>query len=188
MRTNDAQGEPASVIGPVDEVSPEELPRLINLALGQNQILELIASGSPLRDTLNALLLFPERDVPEMRCAVRLLDADGVHLRSGAAPSLPEAYSKAIDGAAIGLGAGSCGTAAFLGQQIIVVDTDVDPLWADDRELARRHGLRACWSTPIVRGPKVIGTLAVYFREPRVPAKIDQLRIAIATQIAAIAI
>jgi diguanylate cyclase (GGDEF)-like protein len=169
-------------------VPAAELPRLVNLALGQNHILERIANGSPLRETLSALLLFIERDVPEMLCSVLLLDEDGRHLRLGAAPSLPDAYSKAIDGAAIGPQAGSCGTAAFLKKQVVVEDTEVDPLWVDYRDLARRHGLRACWSTPIFRDSRVIGTFAMYFREPRLPASAHYQLIAIATHVAAIAI
>jgi PAS domain S-box-containing protein len=101
---------------------------------------------------------------------------------------LPEAYSTAIDGAAIGPRAGSCGTAAFRKEQVVVVDTEVDPLWTDYRELARRHGLRACWSTPIVSGTTVIGTFAMYFRQPQAPAKIHYQLIDIATHVAAIAI
>ena len=167
---------------------PEDVSRLVNLALGQNEILERVANGSPLQETLSALLLFLERDVPEMVGSILLLDEDGVHLRHGAAPSLPDAYSKAIDGAPIGPRAGSCGTAAFLKEQVVVADIDVDPLWVDYRALARHHGLRACWSTPILRGPKVIGTFAMYFREPRVPDSTHYQLIAIATHTAAIAI
>lgn len=187
MQTGDTPGSAADRLR-LKDVEPAELPRLVNLALGQNDILELIANGTPLRDTLSALLRFLERDVPEMLGSVLLLDADGVHLRHGAAPSLPGAYSTAIDGASIGPSAGSCGTAAFRKEQVVVTDTHVDPLWADYRELARQHGLRACWSTPIFRGERVIGTFAMYFRESRDPARIHYQLIDIATHIAAIAI
>ena len=128
------------------------MERLINLAYGQNRILELIAGGASLRDSLTSLLRFIEHEVPELLCSVLLLDADGLHLRHGSAPSLPADYCRAIDGASIGPRAGSCGTAAYLGKQIIVSDIETDPLWADYKELARPHGLRACWSTPIL-GP-----------------------------------
>src|SRR5262245_10918887 len=100
----DARLKPES---PPATIAPDELPGIVNLALGQNQILELIANGSPLADTLDALLRFLERDVPEMLCSVLLLDPDGVHLRHGAAPRLPDEYMRAIDGAAIGPCAGS---------------------------------------------------------------------------------
>ena len=165
------------------------MKRLTNLAVGQNRVLELIAGGAPLRKTLTALLLFVEQEVPELLCSVLLLDADGVHLRHGAAPSLPDTYNRLIDGASIGPRAGSCGTAAYLARQVVVRDIETDPLWAEYRGLARPHGLRACWSTPIL-GPSghVLGTFAMYFREPRTPGDVHQRLIGIATHVAAIAI
>jgi PAS domain S-box-containing protein len=165
------------------------MERLINLAYGQNRILELIAGGASLRDSLTSLLRFIEHEVPELLCSVLLLDADGLHLRHGSAPSLPADYCRAIDGASIGPRAGSCGTAAYLGKQIIVSDIETDPLWAEYKELARPHGLRACWSTPIL-GPagKVVGTFAMYFKEPRSPENIHERLIGIATHVASIAI
>ena len=178
----------ANSTGSPSDVPPAELSRIVNLALGQNQVLEQIAGGAPLRDTLAALLRFLERDVPEMLCSILLLDADGTRLRHGAAPSLPEAYSQAIDGGPIGPCAGSCGTAAFRGAPVVVVDTLIDPLWADYRDLAGRHGLRACWSTPIRLGSTVVGTFAMYFREARSPEPIHEQLIGIATHLAAIAI
>lgn len=177
------------MVNALADVPEAERPHFVNLALGQNDILELIANGSPLGETLAALLRFLEREVPEMLCSVLLLDRDGVHLRYGAAPSLPSAYSNAIDGASIGPCAGSCGTAAYFARQVVVVDTEIDPLWSDYRELARGYGLRACWSTPIFAADgTVLGTFAMYFREPRSPTRIHERLIAIATHIAAIAI
>lgn len=163
--------------------------RVVSLAVGQLRILELIASGAPLSETLDALLVFLERGVPEMLCSILLLDADGRHLRHGSAPSLPIAYCQAIDGAPIGPRAGSCGTAAYVGQQVVVTDIETDSLWVDYRELAREHGLRACWSTPI-RGADgdVLGTFAMYFREPGAPTEEHRGLIAIATHVAAIAL
>ena len=78
-------------------------------------------------------------------------DRDGKHVRHGAAPSLPEAYVKAVDGAPIGPRNGSCGTAMYLRKPVVVKDVMTDPLWADYRELAEICGLSACWSTPIFR-------------------------------------
>jgi PAS domain-containing protein len=104
--------------------------------------------------------------------SILLLDASGKHLRHGAAPSLPSAYNEAIDGIEIGPAVGSCGTAAFVGHAIYVTDIERDPLWADFRALAIQHGLRACWSTPFFAPDStVLGTLAVYYREPRAPTE-----------------
>ena len=109
--------------------------------------------------------------------------------RHGAAPSLPGPYSAAIDGAEIGACAGSCGTAAYLGAAVFVSDIATDPLWADYREVALPHGLRACWSIPILtRGRKVLGTFAMYHREPREPTVRDLMLVDLITQTAALVI
>jgi GAF domain-containing protein len=117
------------------------------------------------------------------------MDSDGKDLRYGAAPSLPRAYSEAIDGSEIGPCSGSCGTAAFLGAAVFVTDIATDPLWADYKDIALPHGLRACWSIPILtRGREVIGTFAMYHREPREPTVRDLILVDLVTQTAALVI
>lgn len=156
---------------------------------GRKEILEMIATGWPLKEILNALLIMLEHDSPEMKCSILLLDEDGVHLRHGAAPSLPVEYCRAIDGTAIGPWAGSCGTAAFRRETVVVEDIALDPFWTGYREIALQHGLRACWSTPIFDSAyHVLGTFAVYYNEPCAPVASHQRLIEIATQLAAIAI
>src|SRR6185369_15652241 len=99
-----------------------------------------------------------------------ILLSDGDRLRHGGAPSLPKTYTDAIDGVVVGPSAGSCGTAAYRGEQVVVEDIATDPLWADYRALALPHGLRACWSSPIKsRDGRVIGTFAFYRRTPGGP-------------------
>ena len=137
-------------------------------------LLERIATDAPLGETLDQLVRYVEYELPDATASLLLLDADGVHLRGASVGGLPAAYNAAIEGAAIGPCAGSCGTAAFRRTPVFVTDIERDPLWADYRELARAHGLRACWSTPIVsrRRPQarsVLGTFAVYFRAPTEP-------------------
>jgi PAS domain S-box-containing protein len=131
------------------------------------------ASRAMLAASLDVLVHLIERVTPGMRASVLLLDEDGVTLRHGAAPSLPEAYSRAIDGLRIGPSAGSCGTAAFRRERVIVRDISSDPLWADFKALARAHGLAACWSTPILDDDSVLGTFAMYYDEPRGPTDTD---------------
>jgi diguanylate cyclase (GGDEF)-like protein/PAS domain S-box-containing protein len=156
---------------------------------GQNRILELIASGAPLTDSLHGLMLAVEAQAPGMLCSILLPDGDGVRLRTGAAPSLPEAYNRAVDGVAIGPAGGSCGTAAYHKQQVVVTDITTDPLWADYRGLAAAHGLRACWSTPILARPgNLLGTFANYFQEPRGPAAEELALVSSAAHIARIAL
>jgi len=131
--------------------------------------------GSPPYAALDTLVRLIEYDVPEMRGSVLLLDDDGSTLRHGAAPSLPVEYTRAIDGSSIGPVAGSCGTAAWRREQVIVGDIATDPLWVAYRDFALPFGLRACWSTPILdEGGEVLGTFAMYYGEPRVPSDHDQ--------------
>src|SRR4029077_4743102 len=114
---------------------------------------------------------------------------DGDRLRHGSAPSLPKAYTDAIDGTVIGPTAGSCGTAAYRAQQVIVSDIATDPLWADLREVALPHSLRACWSTPILSATgSVIATFAMYSREPRGPSQREQHIVEQITHLAGVAI
>jgi len=115
----------------------------------ENKVLEMITRNSSLSRVLNYLCRQIESQAPGMLCSFLLLDEIGKHLMHGAAPSLPKEYIKAIDGLQIGPSIGSCGTAAYLKKPVIVSDIETDPLWADYKELALKHRLRACWSTPI---------------------------------------
>jgi PAS domain S-box-containing protein len=139
------------------------------LLTSKRHILEMIAAGAPLADTLEAITALIETWWPDGIASVMLVDDQG-RLHTGSAPRLPEAYSKALDGAPIGPAAGSCGTAAYRRERVIVRDITTSDLWADYRDLAEEHGLRACWSVPIItNADQLVGTLAVYYREPREP-------------------
>ena len=156
---------------------------------GQNRLLEMIASGRPLAATLTALVRFIEEQSPGMLGSVLLLDRDGVRVRHGAAPSLPGAFMDAVDGQPIGPAAGSCGTAAFRRQSVVVEDIATDPLWESYRAVAMPHGLRACWSTPILdEQRRVLGTFAMYYRQPARPEAQHLELIDLATHVAAIAV
>ncbi len=139
----------------------------------QQAILENIAKGAPLEQILSDLVGMIEQELPGSVGSFLLLDPDGIHLHVAAAQSLPPSYNAAIEGMKIGPNAGSCGTAAFLGQKVFVSDIANDPLWVDFRDLALPHGLRACWSIPICSrnnsNNSVLGTFAVYSRQPALP-------------------
>jgi GAF domain-containing protein len=130
-----------------------------------------------------------EGEAPDALCSILLLDQAGQRLTHGAAPSLPADYNAAIDGLAIGVDAGSCGRAAFLGRRVIVEDIQTDLLWADFKHLAAAAGLRACWSQPI-RGAtgEILGTFGIYHRDIRAPGADDIAFIESAAELAAIAI
>src|SRR5215510_6886323 len=147
-----------------------ERQRAEALLAGEKRLLEMIAQGHALSMILDALCRLVEELSPGSLAAILLLDPDGKCLRLGAAPSLPKRYTDAIDGGCIGPAAESCGTAAYRKAPIMVADIAQDPLWADYRELALPHGLRACWSTPVLASDgRVLGTFAIYAREPSSP-------------------
>lgn len=149
----------------------------------------MIASGASLSETLEAITRLVEGQAPEMLCSILPIDVTGTRLLRGAAPSLPEEFNVAIEGEPIGPKAGSCGTSAFRKELVVVNDIASDPLWDEYRELALRHGLRACWSYPIVFDDgKLFGTLAMYYREPREPTERELDLIRSAASLAGLAI
>lgn len=156
---------------------------------GQAQILQRLAANAPLSEILKRLVLLIEAQAPDMLCSVLLLSEDGEHIVHGAAPSLPDAYVEGINGSPIGPKQGSCGTAMYRGEPVFVTDILTDPLWEDYRELAAAHGLRSCWSTPILSGRgKVLGSFAMYYREPRTATGDEANLTEVATRIAGLAI
>lgn len=142
----------------------------------QNRALEMTMSGSPMVDVLGVLAQAIESYLAQgALVSILLLDEQGKHLRHGAAPSLPLKYNQLIDGLAIGPKVGSCGTAAFVNEQVIVDDIATDPLWADFHELAAEHNLKSCWSNPIRSSKgKLIGTFAIYNRSKSPVSSYDQ--------------
>ncbi|OIJ84589.1 guanylate cyclase [Streptomyces monashensis] len=159
------------------------------LASEQRVLLEQIARDAPLAEILDGMVMAIEEFSPDMIVSVLLVDPDGQHLRHGTAPHLPAFYNEAIDGTPIAEGAGSCGTAAFRHEPVIVTDIATDPLWKDYRDLALRAGVAACWSTPIQDADgRLLGTFAMYHSTPKAPADRDvKLSVAFA-RIAALAI
>jgi len=155
----------------------------------QSEVLELIAGAAPLDEVLTQILTSLERLIPDARCSVLLLDRERRTLHHGAAPSLPQDYVAAIDGLAIGDGAGSCGTAAALDTPVVAVDVRTDSRWSDYRGVADAAGLRSCWSTPIEgRDGMPVGTFAVYHPYPHRPSGREQLLVDRFTHLASVAI
>jgi len=170
-------------------LDPEDQEKEAAFEDGQKRILQMIDSNAPLREILNSLVLLIEAQAPAMLCSVLLLSADGNHIEHGAAPNLPEQYVKAVNGAPIGPKQGSCGTAMYRGEPVVVTDILSDPLWDDYRDLTAGTGLRACWSTPIMsRRGKVLGSFAMYYGQPQAPTGAEAYLTRVATNIAAQAI
>ena len=148
-------------------------------------MLERLTSDLPLADLLNDFVLRIEETLPGALASVLLLDPDGQRLLLGAAPHLPEFFNAATHGAQVG----SCGTAAFSGQRVIVADIASHPDWGPYRELAQRAGLAACWSQPIrSANQQVLGTFAIYHRSSVMPQAHELACIEMAAALTAIAI
>lgn len=192
--TVDAQGNATGLIGTCRDVTEErardrQLQQAQYLETGERSALEMLAAGAPLRDILDVIARTIEVLDPGSIVSVVVVDETGTRIRSFAGPTVPEAYARAIDGVQIGPSAGSCGTAIYRRDRVIVTDIESDPLWADFRELARPHGLRACWSSPLFgTDNRVLGTFAVYYREARGPTAMALDLVARASHIAGIAI
>jgi PAS domain S-box-containing protein len=156
---------------------------------GQRQFLELLATGGTFSETLHTLLRIIEEQWPGMLGLILLLDEDGNHLHIGAAVSLPEDYIQSIEGLEIGPMVGSCGTACYRRERVIVEDTATDPRWDGLRDLALCYGLRACWSEPVFSPDgQVVGTFAMYYRQPRAPTEAELRTIEMGAHLVGVAI
>ena len=159
------------------------------LAEAEEDLLLAIADERPVSGTLDHVCRAVQSILDGVICSVMLLSPDGQRLTLGAGPSLPPDYTAAIEGEPIGPMAGSCGTAAFLAETVVVEDVATDPRWANYRDLALRHGLRSCWSTPLMsRKQRVLGTFAIYRRTRHVPGAWERHVITRLTRSTAIAL
>jgi PAS domain S-box-containing protein len=140
------------------------------LLAAQKNVLGMIAEDGPLSETLEAVACFMETQASGALCSILVFDPVSGCLVHGAAPNLPETYVRAIERVPIGPAVGSCGTAAFCRRRVVVADIGTDERWAAYRDLALRHELHACWSTPVLATTgAVLATFAVYHRTPREP-------------------
>jgi PAS domain S-box-containing protein len=193
VRTNAApiRGEDGEIVAGVlvfQDVS--ERVRSERMLGAQRDILALIANGVSLQRTLESIVsCVQELSEYDAWASILLLSADGRRLVHGAAPGLPDAYNRELDGLEIGPQAGTFGAAALTGETVITPDTATDPSWVRFRELAARYGLRAAWSTPI-RGDdgELVGTLSVYYEQPREPSPEDRRVVELLARTAGVAI
>jgi len=168
----DASGRVVRVAGLVQDIT--ERKQAEQYERFRSHTMELLATNQPLEDLLMAIVRGVEQLHPAMLCSILLLDSDGRHLGRGVAPSLPDFYNDAINGLEIGLGVGSCGTAAFTGERVVVTDIAIHPDWAPYKDLAARAGLGACWSQPIRDAMgQVLGTFAIYHHTAHTPLPAD---------------
>jgi PAS domain S-box-containing protein len=156
----------------------------------QSEVLQMITQGKSLEAVLEKLTSWVEAQASdEIIAAILCSDAEERHLFHCAGAQLPKEYVDAINGLPIAMGHGSCGTAAFIKDSVVVEDTQQSPLCVKHRDLARKHNLQACWSTPLINHEgKVRGTFAVYYKQPKRPAAADRQLISLVSHTALLAI
>jgi PAS domain S-box-containing protein len=144
--------------------------RLLEL---EKEVLELNAQpAASLKTTIDYFLDGLEKTFSGMICSVIMLNDDKETINHLSGPSLPEEYTRSVNGVKAGPDVASCGTAIYRKEKVITVDVETDPLWVNFRELARAFDLRSCWSFPILNaGNEVLATIAVYHRHPATPTE-----------------
>ncbi len=183
----DSSGKIVGLVGVVADITDQKLDH--QRQQNHNEVLQLLSEKAPLSRVLDRIVRNVEAMHPDAVCSVLLLDPDGQHLRHGAAPSLPEFFNQAIDGVAIGVAVGSCGTAAFTKECVIVEDIATHPWWVPYRDIAQQAQLAACWSQPVLSAQgDVLGTFAIYHRLPGPPAALELQLIQEEAQLVALAI
>ncbi|MGB9177807.1 MAG: PAS domain-containing protein, partial [Pyrinomonadaceae bacterium] len=169
----------------------EDRKRAEGLLAGEKRLLEMVAGGNTLTSILDALCRLVEETASGCICGILLLDTSGTSVELARAPSLPPSYNEAILRWPVNPDSGPCARAVFLKEQVIVTDVASDLQWDAYgwRPLALSYGLRACWSTPILSSENgVLGTFALYSREPGGPTPQLQDVIGQMTHLAAVAI
>jgi PAS domain S-box-containing protein len=189
MPRRDAQG--SIVRWYVIETDIDDRKRAETLLTGEKHLLEIAAAGNSMSDILAALCRLVEAATEGCYCSVVLVDADGMRLENGAAPSLPASFINSIIGRPVNVDSGPCAMAAYLNEQVIAADLTSETRWETHAwcPMAMAHGLHACWSTPILSTMgKVVGAFAIYYGEPRAPTPEQQDLIAQFSHVASIAI
>lgn len=184
---NTSDSDPKSFLLQVCDRTRAQLEQQIHK--GRTQVLELLYRGHSLTEICDTIVRYIESISEGVRGSILLLNAERGTLHMTAAPSLPNFYNEAIEGMAIGDGVGSCGTAVFRRERVIVADILNHPYWKRARRLVERTTMRACWSEPIIAyDGSVLGSFALYYDSPREPQPEELDLIASAASLTAIAI
>ena len=173
------------------ETDIDDRRRAETLLMGEKRLLEMTATGSSMSNILAQLCRLVEAAAEGCYCSVVLVDAGGVRLEHGAAPSLPASFINSIIGRPVNIDSGPCAMATYLNEQVIAPDLSLETRWAAHAwcPMAMAHGLHACWSTPISSTMgKVVGAFAIYYDNPRTPTPEQQELIAQFSHVASIAI
>jgi diguanylate cyclase (GGDEF)-like protein/PAS domain S-box-containing protein len=187
IATSSTSNQEVNMVGVIADISKRKQSE--HYEKFRNHILELLVGSEPLDVILKNIVLGAEQINQDIVCSLLLFDQKSQQLHTAAAPSLPDFYTQALNGLTIGEGVGSCGSAAYTGQRVIVKDIATHPDWINFRELAARANLAACWSQPILASAgEVLGSFAIYHHEPCVPTEFDLVFIEQSARLASLAI
>lgn len=157
---------------------------------GQREVLARLTAGEPLRAVLDSIARYAELCSPDLLGSILVYEPASGRLRPGGYGRLPKSFEEGVDGLVPGPSAGSCGTAAFRGEQVISEDVQADPLWAGFHDFAASYGIRAAWSSPL-RSPldgALLGVFGMYYPRPGAPSEGDLAFVAHFTHLATLAI
>src|SRR5262245_219191 len=171
----DTEGRPLRTVSMIQDITDRRQSEALSQC--QKMALEMVAQGAPLADVLQFIVASLEKLATEsLIVSILLLDADGKHLRLGAASGLPECFSQELrDGLAVSDLCGPCRIVVAEKRPVIVQDLDADPNWQAFRQLVAPYCFRAVWSTPILSSnQQLLGTFCVYFPNPRTPSQVEQ--------------
>ncbi|MEM7654405.1 MAG: PAS domain S-box protein, partial [Pseudomonadota bacterium] len=137
-------------------------------------ILQMVVKRAPTQEILNSLCLLFEAVYPKAVCSIMIRDDDADGLKIRAAPTLPPDIADLLNGLVPGPTAGSCGTAVYRGEPVLIYDVSEDPTWADLQHVVEASGLCSCWSHPVILGDKgIVGSFAISSLENRRPNKAE---------------
>jgi len=164
--TRESDGKPVRLVGTHVDITERKKAEAFDSQ--NNKILEMIAIGRAASDIYDAIALMYEARHPGLRCS--MLELSNNKLLHCGAPSLPKEYCNAIHGLENGPSVGSCGTSTYTGKRVLVENIATDPKWEKIKHLALPHGMRCCWSEPILDSSgQVLGAFGMYFNHPALP-------------------
>ena len=172
---------------PINQIDLDFLRRANALEEGRNVVLKMVIQNASIESILNTLCEKAQIYNNQIKCSILRLDQEHKTLHPIASVSLPLSYNEGIEGLTIGPGAGSCGTAAYSKERVVVENINTHPYWNQFKELALTAGLQACWSEPIVGANGIIhGTFAIYYDQPTKPEPDDLKFIELSANLAAV--